>query len=442
MPTDLITERQRKLIDVALILGVIALGFVVLNFLGGFYAAFGDLLLTFFLAWLLSFALRPLIGFVQRIVPRLGQAGAVLVVYLTIVGVLLTLLIQLSASLATSINELLADIPNLQRQLTALVDTLQARLTSLGFQVDLVSQVPDVVKGLQNAATELIGPLQQIAVASLGLFGNILMVVILSIYIAIDRQDIGAFILRLVPPSFGSGARLLDASVSRSFAGFLRTQLVMGVSFGVIAFATDLVFGLPYAIITAFAAGLLHAIPFFGPFLSWAPPVLVALLFKPEVTIPVLIIMGIGWFVTMNVLQPRLMAGSVGIHPIVVLGSVLIGAKIAGIAGAIFGIPVAAVVSAMFFNWFERSRETASVADRATQRVAAREGRPVRRPKEPVAGVDQDLDEVVAVRERRAHPDQAHPIASDAAETPGTPDAEPAPEVDSPVEVDGKADAS
>jgi hypothetical protein len=54
------------------------------------------------------------------------------------------------------------------------------------------------------------------------------------------------------------------------------------------------------------------------------------------------------------------------------------------------------------------------VADRATQRVAAREGRPVRRPMEPVGGIDQDLAEVTAGRERRAHPDQAHRIEADA----------------------------
>jgi predicted PurR-regulated permease PerM len=429
MPNDLITERQRRLIDVVLVLAAVALGFVVLGFLGDFWGGFGDLVLTFFLAWLLSFALRPLISFIQRLVPRLGQAGAVIVVYLAIVGFLLTLLVQLSASLATSIDELLGDLPNLQRQLTNLVNELQARLTALGFQVDLVSQVPDVINGLRDSAAQLVGPLQQVAVASLGVFGNILMVVILSIYIAIDRQDIGAFVLRLVPPSFGSSARLLDASVSRSFAGFLRTQLVMGVSFAMVSFATDLVFGLPYAVVTAVAVGVLHAIPFFGPFVSWLPPVLVAILFKPEVAIPVAIIMGIGWFLTMNVLQPRLMAGSVGIHPIIVLASVLIGAKIAGIAGAVFGIPIAAVLSAMFFSWFERSRESGSVADRATQRLAAREGRPVRRPKEPVGGVDQDVDEVAAGRERRAHPDQAHRIdpdtsAGDPADVP-----EPGPDV-------------
>jgi hypothetical protein len=126
---------------------------------------------------------------------------------------------------------------------------------------------------------------------------------------------------------------------------------------------------------------------------SWLPPVAVALLLQPESFLPTLIIMGIGWFVTMNILQPRLMSGAVGIHPIVVLGSVLIGSKIAGIVGAIFGIPIAAVVSAFFFHFYARSRESGTVADRATQRVAAREGRAIRKPREPVAGVDADVDD-------------------------------------------------
>ena len=93
------------------------------------------------------------------------------------------------------------------------------------------------------------------------------------------------------------------------------------------------------------------AIPFFGPFVAWAPPVLVAFLTQSGDTLPAFILMGIGWLLVMNLLQPRLMQEAVGIHPIVVLGSVLIGAKIAGIAGAIFGIPIAAVLSAFFFHY-------------------------------------------------------------------------------------------
>jgi predicted PurR-regulated permease PerM len=101
--------------------------------------------------------------------------------------------------------------------------------------------------------------------------------------------------------------------------------------------------------------------------------------------------MGIGWLLVMNLLQPRLMQEAVGIHPIVVLGSVLIGAKVAGIAGAIFGIRFAAVISAFFFHYLAMTRDTAPVAERAAKRVEKREGRPIGFPREPAPGVDSDV---------------------------------------------------
>ena len=108
---DGLTERQRRLIDAALVLAVIALGFVVLGFVASVFYAFGDILLLFFLAWLLSFALLPLINGLTRLVPRLTQAGAVIIVYLAIVVVLLAILVQASATLASSINQFIQDAP-------------------------------------------------------------------------------------------------------------------------------------------------------------------------------------------------------------------------------------------------------------------------------------------------------------------------------------------
>ncbi len=392
MPIEL-TERQRRLIDAALILAVVALGFVVLTDLAGVFYAFGDILLLFFLAWLLSFALLPLIRGVASLIPRMPQAGAVIIVYLAIVALLLAVVVQASASLATSIGQFIQDAPRFEEQLQNLLTQVQAQLTSLGFQVDLVSQAPIIVENLQTWALQLVGPLQSLAFASIGVFGNVLLLVILSIYIAIDRAAIVAFLYRLVPPGFVTEARLLQTSVSKSFGGFLRGQLVMGAVFGVFTAIVNIVFGLEYAVLTTVAAALLHAIPFFGPFVSWIPPVAVALLFNPTAVLPVLILMGIAWFVTMNVISPRMLSGAVGVHPIVVLASVVIGGKIAGVAGAIFGIPIAAVLSVFFFHWFGRSRENGTVTDRATKRLAQREGRDVRRPREPVPGVDADVDD-------------------------------------------------
>src|SRR6188508_3181396 len=98
MPDDVLTERQRRLLDAVLILGVVALAFVVVGFAGSVFYAFGDILLLFFLAWLLSFALLPLIRGVSSLIPRMPQAGAVIIVYLAIVALLLAVVVQASAS--------------------------------------------------------------------------------------------------------------------------------------------------------------------------------------------------------------------------------------------------------------------------------------------------------------------------------------------------------
>jgi hypothetical protein len=109
-----------------------------------------------------------------------------------------------------------------------------------------------------------------------------------------------------------------------------------------------------------------------------------AILTQPASVVPTLIVMAAGWLVVMNVVQPRLMADTVGIHPLVVLGSVIVGSRVAGVAGAIFGIPVAAVISSFFFYYLNRATaDPRTVAVRAARRVAQREGHGVRVPVPP-----------------------------------------------------------
>ena len=106
--------------------------------------------------------------------------------------------------------------------------------------------------------------------------------------------------------------------------------------------------------------------------------------------------MVIGWFVLMNIIQPRLMSEAVGLHPVVVLGSVMVGSKLAGIPGAIFGIPIAAVIASFFFYYLGRNRDVDSVALRAARRVEERQGRPVRVPRLPQPGQDAEVEDVAS----------------------------------------------
>jgi predicted PurR-regulated permease PerM len=387
------SDRQRRLFDAILVLGAVVLFFIAISLIADALAFFSDILLAFFLAWLLAFIISPIVTRIAAAIPGLPRVIATVLVYTLIVIALVVVVLVVAQALATSITDFVASIPNIRENIHEIVAPLQQLLDSIGLsQVDVAAQALIVLDNLDDVAASLLVPLQSIAVASIGAVGMTLIIFFLSIYMVIDRDQIMAFLFRVVPPTYAEEARLLQTSVARSFGGFLRGQALMGIVYFAVALLTSLLFGLPLVALTSVLAGILMAIPFFGPFVSWVPPVLVALIFQPSVLLPVLIIMVIGWFVVMNILQPRIMQGAVGIHPIVVLGSVLIGSRIAGIPGAIFGIPVAAVLSAFFFHFLKRNTGDRTVADRAAKRLSEREGRPVRVPREPAPGSASDVE--------------------------------------------------
>jgi predicted PurR-regulated permease PerM len=404
-----LTPREHRWLMALLILGTVAVAFVVMYFVTALLAYFNDVIMIFFLAWLLAFILSPIANGLVRLFPRLPHALAVVIVYSLLIVFLIAAILLVAQQLYSSISNLINNWPTGDR-LREILQPWQNRLNSLGgSQISLYDQVNQLLASLKTGASDLAKPLGDIAVASIGVFGNVLFVFFLSLYMAVDRDRIVRFLFRLVPPSYTDEARLLEHSVSRSFGGFLRGQALMGLIYAI---------GLPYMPVTATASGILQAIPFFGPFISWAPPVLVAIFFKPEATLPVLIIMVVGWFVLMNIIQPRLMSEAVGLHPVVVLGSVLIGSKLDGIPGAIFGIPVAAVIASFFFYYLHQHHEARSVALRAARRVEEREGRPVRVPTLPQAGQDQEVEPTTAAtgrssqhRQRTSRPASGKDIA-------------------------------
>jgi len=387
-----LTPRERRWLDTILVLGAIALGFVVLGFVGLAFAYFSDLILIFFLAWLLAFMLAPLVTRLRSAIPFLSRAGAIFVVYFLLFGGLVLISVYVASALVQGITDFIGNVPTLRAQLPVLLAPWQGRLNDIGIHIELATRANSFLDNLSQYAAELSAPLQQIAVASVGAIANLLLVVVLSLYMVADRERLVSFLFWLVPSGYKEEARLLEEAVARSFGGFLRGQAITGLAYAGIAVVASLIFRLDYIAVTTASAGLLMAIPFFGPFVAWIPPVLVAFVSKPDAVPGTLAIVGIGWLVVMNALQPRIMANALRIHPLVVLGSVFVGLKVAGITGAIFGIPIAAVASALVLHLLRRGGEVEPVAARAAKRVGEREGRVVRAPREPDPAIDRDVE--------------------------------------------------
>ena len=388
----LLTPRNRRLLTLLLVLGSIALFFVVLGQIASMWAVFGDLVLTFFFAWLLGFVLEPIAAWMARFMPRVV---AVTIAYGSVAIAAFGLVLLAASALITSTTEFIKNLASFQRDLVALLQPVIDWLRTLGFdQVDVSAQIDTILQALATQAQDLLGPLQEIAVASVGVVGNLLIVFFLAVFISIDRAAIGSFLMRLVPPAYADEAHLLSESVGRSFGGFIRGMVIIGGTYALVALIPNLLFGLNYAALTTAAAGVLMAIPFFGPFVAWSPPVIVAAVTQPDALIPTLAIMVVGWFVNQNILQPRVLAGAVGLHPVVVLASVLIGMRLFGIPGAVFGLPVAAVISSFFFYFLRRGTgpDDRTVAARAARRLSEREGRPRRVPREPRPGEAEEIE--------------------------------------------------
>ena len=222
--------RDRRLLSTLLILAVVAVFFFVVEKVSLLFFYFGDILLTFFLAWLLAFIISPIVTRIVDAIPRLPRAAATVLVYSAVVLVLVLIVVVAAGALATSIAQFAESIPDIKSNLPAILGPWQQWLNSIGLnQIDLVAQAEAALGNLDTIAAALVAPLQQIAVASLGVVGTLLIVFFLSIYMVLDRDDVLAFLFRIVPPTYSEEARLLETSVSRSFGGFLRGQALMGV---------------------------------------------------------------------------------------------------------------------------------------------------------------------------------------------------------------------
>jgi len=383
-----VPESERRWLHAVLVLGTLVLALILVSQVSVLLAFFTDILLVLLLGWLLAFILSPVVGLVQRAFPKLPRAAAVGLIYVALLVVIGWALIAVAGSLATSIGNFIAELPTFQARLPEIVAPLQGTLDSFGLRIDVLTIAQDLLRNLGDLGDSLVQPLADLAIFSLGIVGNLFIIIFLSLFILFDQDRILAYINRLVPPRYSETARVFETSVSTSFGGFIRGSVIQGLIMAAITAGAHIAMGLDFMPASAALSGMLQAIPFFGPFFSWIPAVLVAVLTKPDVIIPTLIVMGIGWFVVSNIITPRVMAHAVGIHPIVVLVSVLIGAKIAGIAGAIFAVPFAAIIASFFQHFLTRNaNQPRDVTSRAARRVGEREGRQVRVPKPPEVGV-------------------------------------------------------
>jgi predicted PurR-regulated permease PerM len=313
-----------------------------------FVIQFSNVILLFFLSWLLAFILRPIARWLTS--RGLPFTLSVLLVYLglavafTVGGFLLVPLIS------QQISDLIANFDSNVRQIAELVDAGQKTLISWGVkEVDLNQFYSDLAGQVQGAALSVLQNTVSIlqSVATLAL--QLILVFLLSFYFMKDGERIFGSLLHLMPPRWRDEIRLVALSVEKSFGGFIRGQLVFALVYAILTAIVMLMppFQLNYVVIASIVAGFCMIIPLIGNFLAFIPPMLVILVTPDKAPLWAwfLLALFIMQSIMMNFLGPRIMSSAIGIHPLYVMAAILVGGQVAGFWGALFGIPIAGALN-------------------------------------------------------------------------------------------------
>jgi predicted PurR-regulated permease PerM len=180
----------------------------------------------------------------------------------------------------------------------------------------------------------------------------LVLVLVLSIYMLLYGPAIGDGVRGVMPP--GSGARDDDypTRVVRAVAGYVRGQILFSLAMGAGATAGLWIFGAlgifpdgkTYALAFGVFFGLMELIPYLGPFLGAAPPVIVALLQDPLTAVWVALLFVAIQQLEGHVVAPLIFGHALRINPILVIFALLLGGALSGLIGALVALPILAVV--------------------------------------------------------------------------------------------------
>jgi predicted PurR-regulated permease PerM len=377
-PVNLST-RERQLVTTLVVLLIILAVFEILAQLTEALLRVADVVIIFIAAWALSYLLSPLVTRIdQRTV--LNRALSVVVVYIGIAIVLVGTLALAVPGLVSQLNDLIVRAPEYGDRAAREVIALQQRLEGSGLPVsvtELYSQVPAKVSQIAGSiATDALGFVSATATV---LF-NATLVLIIAFIMLIDGDQLWRRFIGVLSPELRSEAELLRQSADRSFGGFIRGSLILGLIYGVATLAILVALGVPFAGVLAVLSGLTMIIPFFGPIIAEIPVLAVALLGAPDVFLWVLLLTIALQQIVLNVIGPRIMSNAIGIHPIFVFLALLLGSRIAGFWGVFLAMPVAGVINTFVRYAFQvaqgrRARTEASTlieeADAAAAAAAA-----------------------------------------------------------------------
>ncbi len=327
-----------------------------------FVWAFREILLPFVAGITIAYLLNPLLIRLAKFnVSRSLATILILSVFFISLAILLGLLIP---PLYQEVLQLAERAPEyvdaLWTRLQPYLEIVEERVNENDLDQSLRDALKSNIGNALGAGTELLGGVLSggRTLAKLGTF--LVVTPLVAFFMMIEWQSMVSWVDDLLPRRQYDQIRELLASIDKKIAGFVRGQLLVALSLGVL-YAVALSFvGLQFGFTIGMAAGLLSIIPLFGSVVGLIISVGVAYLQSPDLVF-ILTVAGIfliGQLMEGNFIAPKLMSQSVGLHPLWILFALMAGGALFGIVGLVLAVPVAASVGVLLSFTLEQYKES------------------------------------------------------------------------------------
>jgi len=317
-------------------------------------------------AFLIAYLVDPLIDRLEAL--GLGRRLAILLVLAPLGVLFFGFLLLVVPNLAREVAELAQRLPGyLERLATDLLPALESRL---GLELpDTLGAVMGQLRGLEGELLTQLGNLLKTSVATLtgtvSALVGLVVIPVLAYYLLVKFDDLLELAEAWIPPRYRDYVRNKARVTDRLISGFVRGQLLVAAVLGVLYAVGFLVIGIDLAIGVGLLAGVCALVPYLGSVVAVLTSSVLCVL---EFGVDGHLLAVLGWYVTVQVfegyvLTPRVMSGSVGLHPALVIVALLIGGDLFGFLGLLIAVPLAAVLKVFVAELLERYRHSSLFDD-------------------------------------------------------------------------------
>lgn len=306
----------------------------------------------FFLAFVLAYLLNPLVDILERF--KISRNKAIALVFILIIAFFAAAFFLIIPIIYNELSKLAVILPQTIQSVTDMIEEFrkQFKATGLPSQVALVLD-EHLIAGESVLAERLNSFLDNLpkALSTVTLY---ILSPVIAIYFLADWKDLGEGFFRIIPQRSRMEWRRLWQDINHVVRQYLRGDLLVAVIVGILIGVGVKLVGMDYALLIGLICGVFDLIPYFGPAIGAVPSILLALTHSPVMAVKVALIIFFVQQLEGNVISPKLMGDSVGLHPLWVVFALLAFGEIAGFWGMFLAVPLAAVIRVVFKHIYFR----------------------------------------------------------------------------------------